>query len=378
MASRTTPRSRWQRPLLLAFLCLFTAVLIWTWWAEEHPREERQLRVIVHDRLHDWFPQAMSPDDDGWHGLEPRIGDGSTGRPRIVLVHGLDEPGSIWHDLFPVLDAAGFEVWEFRYPNDQGIDRSAQYLAEHWPDLPADRPAILIGHSMGGLVVREFVSRWRHPVGTTSRVAGAPVRGAILVGTPNHGSDWARLRIWLELRDQWIEEGDRRFSLFAALRDGTGEAKIDLRPGSDYLTALNATAWPEVVPIRLIGGVLLESPPWMSNSVTAIAKELPAADLKDRFASWWSDIGEGLGDGVVSLTSLDLPEAPPPILVPASHRGLLMRFLPNAPQPPAIAPILSILDEWSERRETSVQPAPSANRQGDPRETDRPNGEEEQ
>jgi pimeloyl-ACP methyl ester carboxylesterase len=346
---------------LLFLLALVVAVAFWTWWAEDNPREERQLRVVLHEQLQHWFPEAMTPDNDGWHGLALRLVAGSSKGMRVVLVHGLDEPGSIWHDIIPVLDAAGFEVWEFRYPNDQGIDRSVNYLAERWGDLPADRPAVLIGHSMGGLVIREFVSRWRHPVGMPARIAGAPVRGAILVGTPNQGSEWARLRIWLELREQLLHERDRRFSLFAALRDGTGAAKIDLRPGSDYLNALNALAWPTSVPIRLIGGTLLEPPPAMTESLATIGSEAPSVELKEMLTAWWSGIGENLGDGVVTLTSLSLPQAPPPILVQASHRGLLLRRLLDDPEPPAIAPILRTLDEWSDHQETSRQPGATSN-----------------
>ncbi len=344
---RRSRPARWRHPSLLALLTLISAVALWTWWAEDHPQEERELRVVVHDQLLAWFPDAMTPNNDGWHGLALRIAAPASKKPRIVLVHGLDEPGSIWHDLIPVLDTAGFEVWEFRYPNDQGIDRSVAYLAEHWPTLPADRPAIFVGHSMGGLVIRDFVSRWRHPVAGSAQVAGAPILGAVLIGTPNQGSEWARLRIWLELRDQLLEERDRRFSLFAALRDGTGEAKIDLRPGSDYLTALNAVPWPTTIPIQLIGGVLLEPPLAMTQSVAEMSQSAPTLELREKFATWWSGIGEGLGDGVVTLASLSLPNTPPPLMMQASHRGMLLRLLPNDPEPPAIRPLLQTLEGWS-------------------------------
>lgn len=340
-----------RRPLLpvalLALLTLTILISLWIWWAENHPQEERQLRVVVHDQLQTWFPDAMDPNNDGWHGLALRIAAASSKRPRIVLVHGLDEPGSIWHDLIPVLADARFEIWEFRYPNDQGIDRSVAYLAEHWPKLPASRPVILIGHSMGGLVIRDFVSRWRHPVDAPPQVEGAPVIGVTLIGTPNQGSEWARLRIWLELRDQLLDERDRRFSLFAALRDGTGEAKIDLRPGSNYLTTLNATPWPKTVPIQLIGGELLEPSLAMTKSMAALSQSAPTVELQKTFASWWSEISEGLGDGVVTLASLSLPNASAPLVIQASHRGMLLRPLPNSPEPLAIGPLLRTLEEWS-------------------------------
>ena len=96
--------------------------------------------------------------DDGWHGLHRRDpGPGAPFQPEgldqpaplnpsnpspgaarsLVLIHGLDEPGDIWDDLAPALTAAGHAVWEYRYPNDQGIERSADWLAELWPTLPS-------------------------------------------------------------------------------------------------------------------------------------------------------------------------------------------------------------------------------------------------
>ena len=248
-----------------------------------------------------------------------------------------------------MLGSAGFEVWEFRYPNDQGVDRSTDLLAAHWPELASDRPVALIGHSMGGLIIRDFVTRWRNPVGAPARVEDAAVRGVILVGTPNQGSEWARLRIWLELRDHMAAGPERRFSLFAGLRDGIGEAKIDLRPGSAFLEELNARPWPEGVPIRLIGGLLTEPPESMAESLEAISAELGSTDLAEVLEDWWSSLGEGLGDGVVPLASLRIPGAPPPVLVQASHRGMLARLFPNDPEPEAIPHIVAILKGWSGR-----------------------------
>ena len=205
---------RWRRGLGIGLLSFVLALIAWTWWGEDHPREERKLRVLVHDRLADWFPQEMAPDKD-WHGVHLRTQPAATQEQgvRVLLVHGLDEPGTIWDDLVPALGAAGYEVWEFRYPNDQGIDRSAGYLADQWPTLTGGRPVVLIGHSMGGLVARDFVSRYRHPVGKSPEIEGPSVAGVILVGTPNRGSEWARLRVWLELRDQFPTGQGRRFSL---------------------------------------------------------------------------------------------------------------------------------------------------------------------
>lgn len=331
--------------LALGVLLVVVLGLLWIGWSESHPREERRLRVLVQERLSDWFPQGMAQ-EDGWHGVQPRAVPVAATGPRVLLVHGLDEPGSIWDDLIPVLGGAGFEVWEFRYPNDQGIDRSADYLAGLWDDLPTDRPVVLIGHSMGGLVARDFVSRLRHPVGEPPLGLGPAVSGVILVGTPNQGSEWARLRVWLELRDQFPTGQGRRFSLFAALRDGTGAAKIDLRPGSDFLRTLNARPWPSAVPLQAIQGRLL-APPDLSVGLDAAAAEAGSDDLRHRLRDWWSSMGDGLGDGVVTLDSARLADGVEPLILDASHRGLLVRLLPGDPEPPAIAPILATLRRWT-------------------------------
>lgn len=331
------------------------AFVAWTWWAESHPRDERRLRLVVSERLHEWFPEQMALDDDQL-GIHPRTPPAATlSGPRILLIHGLDEPGTIWDDLLPALESAGEQVMEFIYPNDQGIEQSADALAEHWSALPAGPPVILIGHSMGGLVARDFVSRLRHPVGMPAHVSGPAVSGLILLGTPNQGSEWARLRVWLELRDQFTTLHKERFSLFAALRDGMGEAKIDLRPGSDFLETLNRRPWPSEVPIRTIAGRLL-TPLDPSEDFAAIAAAAHSDLLAHRLADWWSSLGEDLGDGVVSLESVQVPGGPPPLLVEASHRGMLMRLLPDDPQPPAIAPILEILEQWRATAPSSSHP----------------------
>ena len=341
-AGRAGTSRRWRAAAAL-LLAALTVTLLWTWWAESHPREERRLRLLVHEQLRKWFPEEMKP-ADGWHGLYPRAGATSGDASPVLLVHGLDEPGSIWDDLLPALQAAGHAVWELRYPNDQGIDRSAEFLAAHWPGLPPERPVAIVGHSMGGLVAREFVSRlWR------AGMPGPGVAGVILIGTPNQGSEWARLRVWLELRDHFPTGDGRRFSLFAALRDGAGEAKIDLRPDSDFLRALDARSWPESVPIVAIAGRLVAPPAHLAAGLATAAAETGSAALERELSAWWSTVGQDLGDGVVSLASAGVPGGPPPLVVEASHRGMLARLLKGDPEPPAIEPVLAALRDWEPR-----------------------------
>lgn len=317
-------------------LALLAIAAVWLSWTERHPDQERELRLRVQDFLDDRFPEQMTQ-PEGLTGWVPRSEKFARDQPPdAILLHGLDEPGGIWDELIPALDEAGFNAWEFRYPNDQSIDRSADLLATHWTGLDPDHPVVLIGHSMGGLVIRDFVTRHARPARTGSSADGPRLRAVIQVATPNQGSEWARLRSWLEIREWVADIQTGRFSLFAGLRDGTGAAKIDLRPGSLFLEELNGRLWPDSIPIRIIGGRLSEPTPAMIAGVQALAGDLDAPELAGEFELWWSQLGEDLGDGAVSVESLHLPEAPAPVIVPASHRGLLVTLPFSDGDPPAI------------------------------------------
>ena len=180
------PGLRWLLGLLLILVALTTA---WTWWAEAHSRTEREVRTWVHDQLRAWFPAAMNP-DDVWHGLHRRApASGTANQPPVaalslVLIHGLDEPGDIWDDLAPALTAAGYAVWEYRYPNDQGIDRSADWLVSSGQPCPPARRWCSSATA--------WAAWWR---GTSSPAGGIPLvryrvhRGSVALASP--ASSWS-------------------------------------------------------------------------------------------------------------------------------------------------------------------------------------------
>lgn len=313
--------------------------VLWISWAENHPGDERALRMAMREKLEAWFPDGMRPPSGEYGWTRHQVKEAA--RLTVILVHGLDEPGDIWQDLIPALGDEPVDIWELRYPNDQAVDRSSAFLAEVWPQVPADRPAVLIGHSMGGLVIRDFVGAWRHPVGAAPRVEGAAVRSVFLVGTPNHGSEWARLRVWLELRDHFLNAEEREFSLFASLRDGVGTAKVDLRPGSRFLETLNARPWPEDVELRLIAGDVLDDGVFREN-LEELAARAPTEQSAHTLREWWSDVAQSLGDGVVTVESVRIEGMEDPIVLPASHRGLLRR----SPFEPGNPPAIPLLRRW--------------------------------
>ena len=162
--------------------------------------------------------------------------------PVVVLVHGLDDPGRVWMTLRPVLLQNGVTVAQFEYPNDQPIEESTRLMADELLKLKeagVGRVSI-VAHSMGGLVSRHLLTDPRWYNGRGHGHDGYPdVERLIMVGTPHHGSQMARLRLAAEVRDQVVRICSGEGLLFGAIFDGAGEAKLDLLPGSAFLTTLN-------------------------------------------------------------------------------------------------------------------------------------------
>jgi hypothetical protein len=84
----------------------------------------------------------------------------------------------------------------------------------------------------------------------------------------------------------------------------------------------------------------------MRRSIEAMARETGTHQTTVVLEAWWKNLGEGLGDGVVSVDSLALTSAPPPTIVEASHRGLIAVTPLSSEPPPAIPIIREILVGW--------------------------------
>jgi hypothetical protein len=122
------------------------------------------------------------------NGTLPRVtGDA------VVLLHGLGEGRSSMRPLAGHLRSTlGSHVLTFGYASVKaGIDDHAAALARVVADLPGARRISFVGHSLGGLVIR----RW-HAIAAADDLAR--VHRVVMLGSPNQGSDLARMasRIW--------------------------------------------------------------------------------------------------------------------------------------------------------------------------------------
>lgn len=255
----------------------------------------------------------------------------------VLLVHGLDEPGSVWDDVAPILRDAGHDVARFDYPNDQPIAESAAFLGESLRDLRSRgvTRVDLVCHSMGGLVARDVLTRPELYGGDAEGDTGLPrVARLITIGTPNGGSPWAKLRAIGEVREQierFFTNDDTNWrDLLGYLSDGLGEAGDDLLPGSAYLTNLNARPLPRGVKITIISGCMApvknEDLEWLAHSW--ILKKMIGEEDAQAVAQSITTLATDLGDGVVPMSSTTLPGVNDVVCVDGfNHRSLLKNFV---------------------------------------------------
>lgn len=287
-------------------------------------------------------------------------------QPRVVLlVHGLDEGGTIWDNAAPAVAREGHTVARFNYPNDQPIRASADRLVESLRELNERgvRTVDIVGHSMGGLVARDALTRPEHYRGDARGGGGLPaVERLIMLATPNQGSRLACLRGVMEVRDQLIRwtQSENKFSsgLLGCMVDGCGEAGDDLSPDSPFLAELNSRALPKHVRITIVtGGLASTTRERVANAFdNPYVRRVLGSERCDQWKCGTEVMSDGVGDGVVPAASALLEGVDDMVSVRADHRSMIRVIEPieatrhalgiENPTPPAI-PI--IIDRLSRR-----------------------------
>jgi pimeloyl-ACP methyl ester carboxylesterase len=106
-----------------------------------------------------------------------------TGEETVVLVHGFFRSGSDMRFLARELEKRGYRVFVPNLPSVlQNVRKCSDVLAQIIEkNVPAEGVVHFVGHSMGGLVIRDYLSR--HVFKRLGRV--------VLIGTPSGGSPYA-------------------------------------------------------------------------------------------------------------------------------------------------------------------------------------------
>jgi pimeloyl-ACP methyl ester carboxylesterase len=191
--------------------------------------------------------------------VDPAPGSGTL----VVFVHGLGNHESMWsEDYLGAVEERGAVAVTVRYTTGQPIADSGAELAdllqrvvETWP-VPVDR-LVLVGHSMGGLVIREALDR--------DRAWRGLVRDVITLGTPHSGAPLERgARVALG-----IASANPVAAPIAALGEERSAGIKDLAFG-DVAEPHAQVAW------HLVAGSLGESGPlaWLGDGMVGVDSAL--------------------------------------------------------------------------------------------------------
>lgn len=115
---------------------------------------------------------------------------------KIILLHGLHMHSWVMRPLAYLLEQEGFEVALFDYCSVlHSMNRHVEDLARWIDENHADETLHFVGHSLGGLVLRNFAAVY--PEKVSGRI--------VTMGTPHQGSRAAqRYSIWVCKNRYWV------------------------------------------------------------------------------------------------------------------------------------------------------------------------------
>ncbi|MDN3454054.1 MULTISPECIES: alpha/beta fold hydrolase [unclassified Psychrobacter] len=200
---------------------------------------------------------------------------------RVILIHGLHQTAWIMRPLAKRLQAAGFDTHQYGYRSMRdGIQTNSARLnswleINHHPDQPID----LVGHSLGGLIIRDFIAHY--PQWKIGR--------CVTLGTPHNGSI----------------SGDYIWRLAPAI------------VGKSYEQALDGTVAP--LPTHITLGVIA------GNKAQGLGQPILAYhNRKLRKADKPLSKEQLAHDGTVYVEETKLTTATDHIIMPVSHTGMLV------------------------------------------------------
>lgn len=200
---------------------------------------------------------------------------------RLILIHGLHQFPFIMRPMAKRLQAAGFKTHTFGYRSMRDNIKTNSARLNSWLETNhnPDQPIDLVGHSLGGLIIRDFVAHY--PKWQIGR--------CVTLGTPHNGSI----------------SGDYIWQLAPII------------VGKSYEQALDGTVapLPEGIELGVIAG----------NKAQGLGQPILSYHNRKRRKADGSITEDCLAhDGTVYVAETKLVSATDHIVMPVTHTGMLM------------------------------------------------------
>ena len=255
-------------------------------------------RLRNRELIEKFFGISMDwPKDKGLHlpdAFDPAV-------RTILMVHGLESDAGEFRRFRQACGTWGVQTLVFDYPNDGPIAWSGDRMSDDLRALGEKYPRLrvaIVAHSMGGLVSRYCLE--------TPGKQPSCVTDLFTLGTPHAGSALSGMQPAVELFRESIK---KNVVSWGTIQDGLGEAADDLRPGSEFLTTLNARARPPSVTYHVAAGTKSYVPRPVLAAAQKTAASLTRGKPRDELLALLSvpELEDGRGDGAVSVESALLP-----------------------------------------------------------------------
>ncbi|MFG0254087.1 MAG: lipase family alpha/beta hydrolase [Rhodopirellula sp. JB053] len=258
----------------------------------------------------------------------------------VLFLHGFHGTTESFQAIRDHFREEGLRTGCIHYDDHVSVATSAEKVASLVKSEFANDASVrlaLVGHSMGGLVAREWVE---NPALTSPSITHL-----ITVGTPHGGSEWAEVT---PLPDLLVNGRFTTDTVLGVLTDrSTTPSAMDLRPDSAFLTELASRPRCDGVRYTTIIGT---GSPIDETTLKNVRKQLVTEKQKGtggilqarltRLVEQFDAVCSGEGDGVVSIEQAKIPGVADIVLVDCSHWEFF-----DSPQPGELSPVWEAIAE---------------------------------
>lgn len=241
--------------------------------------------------------------------------------PLVICIHGLQSRSDVFDEFRRHLRNRGYATAAVAYDYNQSIADSAAQLSliakQLFDSSDPEPPLALVGHSMGGLVAREWTEN--------EALSDPRIAALITIGTPHGGSNWATLPPLLDLFT--AADFDANDLVDVILHQPSAPGLRDLVPGSEFLQRMAARPSRKDVAYTCIVGT---GSPVNDDQATQLRNALRRLDrdgsvvrlIRPRIRPLlesFDELAHGKGDGVVAADRATIKGQDDVVRIDVSH-----------------------------------------------------------